>query len=84
LDEGTPFVKADGQISYCLCSIYDSCTNGIGCLCSDSDAIGRVLQLRAGNLDRGRGFTLGSTTYALGYSCDSVGHVTTVNHPGGI
>jgi len=63
---------------------YDSCTNGIGRLCSDSDATGATSYVYTPEgWIAGRGFTVGSTTYALGYSHDSVGHVTTVNYPDG-
>jgi len=63
---------------------YDSCTNGIGRLCSDSDATGATSYVYTPEgWIAGRGFTLGSTTYALGYSHDSVGHITTVNYPDG-
>jgi RHS repeat-associated protein len=63
---------------------YDSCTNGIGRLCSDSDATGATsYSYTPEGWIAGRGFTIGSTTYALGYSHDSIGHVTTVNYPDG-
>lgn len=31
----------------------------------------------------GRGFSMGGTTYAIGYSHDAMGHLTTVNYPDG-
>jgi RHS repeat-associated protein len=63
---------------------YDSCTNGVGRLCSDSDATGATsYSYTPEGWIAGRGFTVGSATYALGYSHDSVGHVTTVNYPDG-
>jgi RHS repeat-associated protein len=63
---------------------YDSCTNGIGRLCSDTDATGATsYSYTPEGWVAGRGFTIGSTTYALGYSYDSLGHVTTVNYPDG-
>lgn len=63
---------------------YDSCTNGLGRLCSDGDATGATsYSYTPEGWIAGRGFTIGSTTYALGYSHDSVGHVTTVNYPDG-
>jgi len=63
---------------------YDSCPNGIGRLCSDSDANGVTsYSYTPEGWIAGRGFTIGSTTYALGYAYDAVGHVTTVNYPDG-
>lgn len=63
---------------------YDSCTNGIGRLCSDGDATGATsYSYTPEGWIAGRGFTMGGTTYALGYSHDSVGHITTVNYPDG-
>ena len=64
--------------------VYDDCTNGLGRMCSDSDATGATsYSYTAEGWIAGRGFTIGSTTYALGYSHDSVGHITTVNYPDG-
>lgn len=63
---------------------YDSCTNGIGRLCSDSDATGATsYTYTPEGWIAGRGFSIGGTTYALGYGHDSVGHVTSVNYPDG-
>jgi RHS repeat-associated core domain len=63
---------------------YDSCTNGIGRLCSDSDATGATsYSYTPEGWIAGRGFTIGSTTYALGYGHDALGHVSTVNYPDG-
>ncbi len=31
----------------------------------------------------GRGFSMGGTTYAIGYSHDAMGHISTVNYPDG-
>jgi len=63
---------------------YDSCTNGIGRLCSDGDASGVTsYSYMPEGWIAGRGFTVGSATYALGYAHDAVGHVTTVNYPDG-
>jgi RHS repeat-associated protein len=77
----TTSVTAGGQTQSFT---YDSCTNGIGRLCSDSDATGATsYSYTPEGWIAGRGFTLGSTTYALGYSHDSVGHITTVNYPDG-
>ncbi|MGH8158505.1 MAG: RHS repeat domain-containing protein [Rhodanobacter sp.] len=63
---------------------YDTCTNGIGRLCSDGDATGATsYSYTPEGWIAGRGFTIGSAIYALGYSHDSVGHITTVNYPDG-
>lgn len=63
---------------------YDSCTNGIGRLCSDSDATGATsYTYTPEGWIAGRGFSIGGTIYALGYGHDSVGHITTVNYPDG-
>src|SRR6185437_14902523 len=63
---------------------YDSCTNGIGRLCSDGDASGVTsYSYMPEGWIAGRGFTVGSATYALGYAHDAVGNVTTVNYPDG-
>lgn len=63
---------------------YDSCTHGLGRLCSDRDAIGATsYSYTPEGWTAGRGFTIGSTTYALGYNHDSVGHVTAVSYPDG-
>lgn len=63
---------------------YDSCTNGIGRLCSDSDASGSTsYSYTPEGWVAGRGFSMGSTTYAIGYSHDAMGHVSVVNYPDG-
>lgn len=63
---------------------YDSCTNGIGRLCSVSDATGTTSYTYTpeGQI-AGRGFSISGTTYALGYSYDSVGRVAAVVYPDG-
>ncbi|WP_255488433.1 RHS repeat-associated core domain-containing protein [Rhodanobacter sp. MP1X3] len=61
---------------------YDNCTNGLGRLCSDSDAIGATsYSYTPEGWIGGRGFTIGSTTYALGFNYDEVGRLTVVNYP---
>lgn len=61
---------------------YDNCTNGLGRLCSDSDAIGATsYSYTPEGWIGGRGFTMGSATYALGFNYDAMGRVTVVNYP---
>ncbi|MBB5360410.1 RHS repeat-associated protein [Rhodanobacter sp. ANJX3] len=61
---------------------YDNCTNGLGRLCSDSDSTGATsYSYTPEGWMGGRGFTMGSTTYALGFSYDAMGRVTVVNYP---
>jgi len=61
---------------------YDNCTNGLGRLCSDSDATGATsYSYTPEGWIGGRGFTIGSTTYALGFNYDEVGRLTVVNYP---
>ena len=63
---------------------YDSCTHGIGRLCSDSDATGNTsYSYTPEGWIASRTFAVGSTTYALGYDYDSMGHPTTVTYPDG-
>ena len=63
---------------------YDSCTNGLGRLCSDGDATGTTsYSYTPEGWLAGRGFSIAGTTYALGYAHDNVGHITAVNYPDG-
>ncbi len=63
---------------------YDTCTNGVGRLCGDSDATGATsYSYTPEGWMAGRGFSMGGTTYAIGYSRDAMGHLTTVNYPDG-
>jgi len=63
---------------------YDSCTHGIGRPCSVSDANGTTsYTYTPEGWIAGRGFSIGGTTYALGYGYDSVGHVASVVYPDG-
>jgi len=63
---------------------YDSCTNGIGRLCSTGDTTGTTsYSYTPEGWVAGRGFSIGGTTYALGYSYDSVGRIATVTYPDG-
>jgi RHS repeat-associated protein len=61
---------------------YDTCTNGLGRLCSDSDAKGATTYTYTPEgWMAGRGFSVAGTTYALGYGYDPEGHVASVNYP---
>ena len=63
---------------------YDTCTHGVGRLCSDSDATGATsYSYTPEGWIAGRGFSMGGTTYAIGYSHDAMGHLSTVNYPDG-
>lgn len=74
-------VSAGGQTQT---FIYDACTNGIGRLCSDSDATGSTSY---GYTPEGwiasRSFTIAGTSYALGYGYDGMGHPVAVTYPDG-
>ncbi|WP_114240176.1 RHS repeat-associated core domain-containing protein [Dyella sp. C9] len=64
---------------------YDSCTNGAGRLCTATDPTGKTTYTYSpeGRLT-GRGFAMGSTSYALGYSYNAQGQVTAVAYPDGV
>ena len=63
---------------------YDNCTNGLGRLCSDGDATGATsYSYTPEGWMAGRGFTVGGTTYALGFSYSATGRPTVVNYPDG-
>jgi len=64
---------------------YDSCTHGLGRLCADSDATGTTSYAYTpeGWIST-RSFSIGGTTYALGYGYDSAGHVASVVYPDGV
>ncbi|UJM90541.1 DUF6531 domain-containing protein [Rhodanobacter denitrificans] len=63
---------------------YDSCTHGIGRPCSVSDANSTTsYTYTPEGWITGRGFSIGGTSYALGYGYDSVGHVASVVYPDG-
>lgn len=63
---------------------YDTCTNGIGRLCSASDGTGSTAYTYTpeGWLT-GRGFSVAGTAYALGYGYDAMGRLSAVNYPDG-
>lgn len=63
---------------------YDNCSNGIGRLCSASDAIGATSYTYTpeGWLTA-RGFAVGGTNYSLGYGYNALGQVTSIVYPDG-
>jgi len=65
-------------------STYDNCSNGVGRLCSTRDAIGTTSYTYAPEGEvTGRGFSIGGTTYALGYAYDAAGRIAAVTYPDG-
>jgi len=61
---------------------FDTCTNGLGRLCSASDATGATsYTYTPEGWMAGRGFSMGGTTYTLGYGHDAEGHVASVTYP---
>jgi RHS repeat-associated protein len=63
---------------------YDSCTNGVGRLCTVGDATGSTAySYTPEGWIAGRGFSITGTTYSLGYGYDSMGHLATVTYPDG-
>lgn len=63
---------------------YDSCTHGIGRLCADSDATGTTSYAYTpeGWIST-RSFSIGGTSYALGYGYDNHAHLASVTYPDG-
>lgn len=74
-------ISAGGQIH---AFAYDNCTNGVGRLCSVSDATGSTAYTYTpeGWL-AGRGFSIGGYGYSLGYGYDNMGHLAAVTYPDG-
>lgn len=63
---------------------YDSCTNGLGRLCSDGDATGTTAYTYTPEgWIAGRGFSISGTSYSLGYGYDTMGHLAAVTYPDG-
>jgi RHS repeat-associated protein len=63
---------------------YDSCTNGLGRLCSTSDATGTTAYTYTPEgWIAGRGFSISGTGYSLGYGYDAMGHLAAVTYPDG-
>jgi RHS repeat-associated protein len=74
-------ISANGQTQTFA---YDSCTNGMGRLCSDSDATGSTAYTYTPEgWIAGRGFSISGTTYSLGYGYDTMGHLAAVTYPDG-
>lgn len=63
---------------------YDNCTNGLGRLCSDSDATGSTAyNYTPEGWIAVRGFLISGTGYSLNYGYDNMGHLATVTYPDG-
>lgn len=63
---------------------FDSCTNGIGRLCKASDNTGVTTYFYSPEgWVTGRGFSMGGTTYSLGYGYNTLGQVNAVVYPDG-
>lgn len=63
---------------------YDSCTNGLGRLCSAGDATGNTAYTYTPEgWVAGRGFSISGTAYSLGYGYDAMGHLAAVTYPDG-
>jgi len=74
-------ISAGGQTSQ---AAYDSCTNGIGRLCSVTDASGSTSYAYTPEGEiAGRGFSVGGSVYSLGFSYDGMGRLSNVVYPDG-
>lgn len=63
---------------------WDSCNNGAGRVCLVSDATGSTSYVYSPEgWTIGRGFSIGSTSYSLGYGYNALGQVTSVVYPDG-
>lgn len=77
----TTSVSAGGQSQTFT---YDSCTNGVGRLCSLADATGTTsYSYSPEGWLTGRGFSVGGTNYALGYGYNAEGQIASVVYPDG-
>lgn len=77
----TTSISAHGQTQTFA---FDNCTHGLGRLCTASDATGTTAySYTPEGWVSGRGFTIGGTTYALGYNYDAIGRPTVVTYPDG-
>lgn len=74
-------VSAGGQTQILA---YDNCTNGLGRLCSASDATSATAYTYTPEgWIAGRGFSINGTTYSLGYGYDAVGYLAALTYPDG-
>lgn len=63
---------------------YDTCTHGVGRLCSATDATGTTsYSYSPEGWLTGRGFSISGTTYSLGYGYNSLGEIASVVYPDG-
>lgn len=63
---------------------YDTCTHGVGRLCSAADATGATsYSYSPEGWLTGRGFSINGTTYSLGYGYNSLGEIASVVYPDG-
>jgi RHS repeat-associated protein len=77
----TTSVTAGGQTQT---FIYDTCTHGLGRLCTAEDATGTTsYSYSPEGWITGRGFSISGTTYALGYGYNAIGQVVSVVYPDG-
>jgi len=77
----TTSVTAGGQTQTFT---YDTCTHGVGRLCSAADATGTTsYSYSSEGWLTGRGFSISGTTYSLGYGYNAQGQVASVVYPDG-
>jgi RHS repeat-associated protein len=63
---------------------YDTCTHGLGRLCSAADATGTTsYSYSPEGWLTGRGFSISGTTYSLGYGYNALGQLASVVYPDG-
>lgn len=64
--------------------VYDNCSHGLGRPCGSSDADGATsYSYTPEGWMSGRGFSMGGTTYALGFNYDATGKPTVITYPDG-
>lgn len=77
----TASVTAGGQTQTFT---YDTCTHGVGRLCSATDVTGTTsYSYSPEGWLTGRGFSISGTTYSLGYGYNSLGEIASVVYPDG-
>jgi RHS repeat-associated protein len=63
---------------------YDTCTNGLGRMCTAADANGSVgYSYTPEGWVSGRAYIVGSTSYTVGYGYNAIGQVVTLVYPDG-